>query len=132
MYSVTDVALRGQVVRYIANGLVATAVHYSILRFNLEVLGMPSAGVANAIAAVFGITVSFLGNRYFVFRAAGGTLARQGVLFVLSYGLIALLHGLILYLWTDRAGLNYTVGFLVATVMQVACSFVVNKFMVFR
>lgn len=132
MRNVSDSSTRGQVLRYIVNGLVATAVHYSILRFNLEVVGMPSAGVANAIAAMFGITVSFLGSRYFVFRASSGGLARQGLLFVLSYGLIALLHGLILYLWTDRAGLDYTLGFLVATVMQVACSFVINKFMVFR
>lgn len=122
----------GQVQRYLVNGLVATAVHYSILRFNLEVLGVPSAGLANAIAAIFGIAVSFLGNRYFVFRASSGCIARQGVKFLLSYGLIALLHGLILYLWTDRAGLNYTLGFLIATGMQVACSFVVNKSMVFR
>lgn len=132
MRNVSDSSTRGQVLRYIVNGLVATAVHYSILRFNLKVVGMPSAGVANAIAAMFGITVSFLGSRYFVFRASSGGLARQGLLFVLSYGLIALLHGLILYLWTDRAGLDYTLGFLVATVMQVACSFVINKFMVFR
>jgi putative flippase GtrA len=122
----------GQVLRYIVNGLVATAVHYSILRYNIEVLGVPSAGLANAIAAMFGIAVSFLGSRYFVFRASSGGIARQGVMFLLSYGLIALLHGLILYLWTDRAGLNYTLGFLVATGMQVACSFVVNKFLVFR
>lgn len=128
----SDSSTRGQVLRYIANGLVATAVHYSMLRFNLEVVGMSSAGLANAIAAMFGITASFLGSRYFVFRASSGGLARQGLLFVLSYALIAVLHGLILYLWTDRAGLNYTLGFLIATVMQVACSFVVNKFMVFR
>lgn len=128
----SDSLLGGQVPRYVVNGLVATAVHYSILRFNLEVLGMPWAGLANAIAAMFGIAVSFLGSRYFVFRAASGCIARQGVRFLLSYGLIALMHGLILYLWTDRAGLNYTLGFLIATGMQVACSFVVNKFVVFR
>lgn len=124
--------LRGQVLRYIGNGLVATTVHYLLLRFNIEVVQVPSAGLANAIAAIFGIVVSFLGNRYFVFRAAGKALARQGALFLASYGLIALLHGLILYVWTDRAGLNYTMGFLLATVVQVACSFVINKFLVFR
>lgn len=124
--------LRGQLLRYIVNGLVATAVHYSILRLNLEVLEVPSAGAANAIAAVFGIAVSFLGNRYFVFRSAGAGLARQGMLFAVSYGFIALLHGLILYLWTDVGGFDYNVGFLMATVLQVACSFLINKFMVFR
>ncbi|HHW4681225.1 MAG TPA: GtrA family protein, partial [Xylella taiwanensis] len=63
-------ALRGQVLRYLLNGLFATAVHYTILRFNMEVLDLHLAGLANGIAAVFGITVSFIGNRYFVFRIA--------------------------------------------------------------
>ncbi|WCE05188.1 GtrA family protein [Pseudoxanthomonas sp. JBR18] len=125
-------ALRGQLTRYLINGLVATVVHYSTLRFNLEVLQMRSAGIANALAALFGIAVSFVGSRYYVFRAAEKALVRQGTLFLSFYGLIALVHGLILYIWTDRAGLNYTAGFLVATVMQVCFSFVVNKFMVFK
>ena len=58
----------GQVARYIVNGLFATAVHYGVLTFCLTVLQLPSAGVANLIAAVFGITASFFGSRYFVFR----------------------------------------------------------------
>ncbi|WNL45542.1 GtrA family protein [Dyella sp. BiH032] len=122
----------GQIVRYAINGMVATLVHYSVLRFNIEVMKVPSAGAANALAAIFGITVSFIGSRYFVFKAAQGGLMRQGALFLLTYACIAALHGLILYIWTDRYGLNYSVGFLLATGMQVSCSFVANKFMVFR
>lgn len=125
-------ALGGQLLRYLINGLVATAVHYGVLRFNLEVLHMPLAGVANAIAAVFGIAVSFIGSRYFVFRATEKNVVRQGAVFLAVYGLIAALHGLILYVWTDRMGLNYSLGFLLATGMQMTCSFLINKFMVFR
>ena len=132
MRATTDPALAGQLARYAINGLVATAVHYSVLRFNMEVLGLPSAGVANAIAAVFGILVSFVGNRYFVFKAADAGLVRQGAKFLVSYACIAVLHGLILYAWTDRLGWNYSAGFLVATCVQVASSFLVNRFMVFR
>ncbi len=124
--------LRSQIVRYLINGLVATAVHYGVLRFNMEVLGMQSAGAANGVAAIFGIAVSFLGSRYFVFRAARGGFARQGMLFVATYGFIALLHAGILHLWTDIYALDYSAGFLVATCMQVAFSFVANKFMVFK
>ncbi|UYB51736.1 GtrA family protein [Xanthomonas sp. AM6] len=125
-------ALASEVLRYGLNGVVATLVHYSVLRFNIEVLDFPSVGVANAVAAVFGIGTSFIGSRYFVFRAAQGRVARQGVLFLLVYGVIALLHGSFLYLWTDRYGLDYTIGFILATGMQMAGSFVANKFMVFR
>ena len=46
--------------------------------------------------------------------------------------MIAVGHGLILYLWTDRAGLDYRIGFLVATCFQVACSFFGNKLWVFK
>ena len=125
-------ALGSQLVRYLINGMVATAVHYGVLRFNIEVLHIPLAGVANAIAAVFGIIASFIGSRYFVFRMTDRSIVKQGSLFLLAYAAIAVLHGLILYVWTDRLGLNYTVGFLVATAMQMTCSFLVNKLLVFK
>ncbi|MFT4247503.1 MAG: GtrA family protein [Pseudomonas sp.] len=132
MSAVNEGGLKGQVVRYVVNGLVATVIHYSVLRLNMEVLGMTSAGAANGVAALFGIAVSFLGNRYFVFRAGDGGFARQGRLFLLIYGCIATLHAGILYLWADVYGLDYTLGFVLATGMQVACSFLANKFMVFK
>ncbi|MCO5546291.1 GtrA family protein [Xylella fastidiosa] len=116
-------ALRGQLLRYLLNGLVATAVHYTILRFTLEVLGLHSAGLANGIAAIFGIIVSFIGNRYFVFRIVQVPLAKQALLFILTYFCIALIHTCILYFWTDVYNLNYTLGFLMATAMQVVFSF---------
>ncbi len=125
-------ALGGQLVRYLINGVVATVVHYAVLRFNIEVLHVPYAGLANAIAAVFGIAVSFLGSRYFVFRAVQEGIYRQGALFLLVYGCIAILHGLFLYFWSDRLGFDYSIGFLLATGMQMVISFIANKFMVFR
>lgn len=124
-------ALGGQAVRYVINGLVATAVHYGVLHFNIEVLHIPLAAVANAIAAVFGITVSFLGSRYFVFHGRQ-SLARQGSLFLLIYAAIAVLHALVMYVWADRWGLDYRAGFVLATGMQMAVSFVANKFLVFK
>ena len=96
--------------------------------------GLPPAApaLANAIAAVFGITVSFLGSRYFVFHGRQGSLARQGSLFLLIYAAIAVLHALVMYVWADRWGLDYRAGFVLATGMQMAVSFVANKFLVFK
>jgi putative flippase GtrA len=121
-----------QLARYIVNGLVATAVHYAALQFNLTVLGIPYAGLANLLAAVVGITTSFLGSRYFVFRAQTGSLWHQFAKFGLLYACIALLHGSVLWLWTDVGKLDFRIGFLLATALQVMLSFWGNKALVFR
>lgn len=124
--------LGGQFARYVVNGLAATAIHFLVLKFNLEVIGMASAGVANGVAAIFGITASFIGSRYFVFRGTSGRLFSQGMLFLLVYACIALLHALVMHVWADRLHLDYRIGFVLATFMQMAFSFFANKFMVFR
>lgn len=120
------------VIRYIINGLVATAVHFGVLTFNLHVLGFQSAGLANLIAAVFGILTSFLGSRYFVFRASASPIAGQLLAFSTLYAALALAHGGFLFLWTDLAKLDYRVGFLLATAFQVAVSYLANKTLVFK
>ena len=125
-------ALKGQLCRFVINGVVATAVHYAVLRFNIEVLQIPLASVANAIAAVFGIAVSFVGSRYFVFRGSQGSAAQQGVFFVCVYAAIALLHAMVMYVWADWFGGDYTIGFLLATCLQTVFSFLANKFLVFK
>ncbi|HEY9210410.1 MAG TPA: GtrA family protein [Methylotenera sp.] len=121
-----------ELMRYIINGLVATAVHYGVLTFNLHVLDMPSAGAANLVAAIFGITVSFLGSRYFVFNKTEGAILSQALKFSGLYGAIAVLHGSVLLVWTDWLGFDYRVGFLIATAFQVSLSYVGNKKLVFN
>ncbi|SCK31631.1 Putative flippase GtrA (transmembrane translocase of bactoprenol-linked glucose) [Variovorax sp. HW608] len=117
--------------RFVVNGVAATAIHYGVLSFNLKVLGIPSAGVANFIAAWFGITASFIGSRFFVFRRKEAPLLRQAARFLALYASIACLHGLMLFVWTDTFHLNYTVGFAIATVLQTALSYLGNKLLVF-
>ena len=124
--------LSQQSVRYLINGLVATAVHFAVLTFNLKVLGWGSAGVANMVAAVFGIAASFLGSRYFVFQGSVEPLFKQVYRFIFLYAAIALLHGALMYVWADHYHLNYIAGFVVATGMQVLCSYWGNKRMVFK
>jgi len=118
--------------RYFINGLLATAVHYGVLTLNLQYLDMQSAGLANMLAAVFGITSSFFGNRYFVFRKHQGGLLSQAGSFLLLYAAIACLHGAVLFGWTDVGGLDYRLGFLVATFLQVILSYWGNKRLVFK
>lgn len=124
--------LAQQSVRYLINGLAATAVHFAVLTFNLKVLGWGSAGIANLVAAVFGIAASFLGSRYFVFQSSVEPLLKQVYRFIFLYAAIALLHGALMYMWADYYRLNYITGFVVATGMQVLCSYWGNKRMVFK
>lgn len=123
---------RAEVTRYIVNGVVATLVHYTVLSINLHVLAIPSAGIANGIAATFGIYASFLGSRYFVFRKREDPMMQQAVRFGILYSAIALLHGGVLYFWTDVFRYDYRIGFLIATGLQVVLSYSGNKKMVFR
>ena len=119
-------------IRYIINGLIATFIHYSILNFNILILNIESAGVANFIAAIFGIISSFIGSRYFVYKNHTNTLTSQVFRFLLLYGSIAILHGFVLYIWTDIYSLNYHLGFIVATLLQVSLSYIGNKVLVFK
>jgi len=93
---------------------------------------MQSAGLANFVAAIFGISASFLGNRYYVFKQDQKPITNQAMMFVLIYAAIACLHGLVLYVWTDIHGFNYRIGFVIATVLQVVLSYWGNKTLVFK
>lgn len=121
-----------EVFNYGINGVVATAVHYGVLTFNLQVIEFPSAGMANFIAAAFGISASFLGSRYFVFSTRGESIINQAVKFGGVYGFCAVLHGLVLLVWSDWYFLDYRWGFLIATSIQASLSYLGNKFLVFK
>ncbi|UZF91304.1 GtrA family protein [Bosea sp. NBC_00550] len=117
--------------RFVANGLFATAVHYLALRSLVEFGGVASIGLANGLAAVVGISVSYLGNKMFVFRSAdtvSGTLPK----FLVIYAAVALLHFGFLTLWSDIWHLDYTLGFLLATAASTVLSFLANRYFVFR
>jgi putative flippase GtrA len=121
-----------EVVRYAVNGLVATAVHYCVLQINLTLFGMTSVGLANFVAAFFGIFMSYFGSRYFVFRARRQPILKQLTKFGGLYILSAVLHGLLLYAWSDLQRWDYRVGFLMATAVQFIISFWGNKTLVFN
>lgn len=121
-----------EVGRFIINGLFAAGIHYAVLSFNLRVLEFPSAGLANFVAAWFGIAASFIGSRFFVFRRGEAPLASQAMRFLASYAAIACLHGLLLYVWTDRLHRDYTSGLVIAAVMQAVLSYLGNKLLVFK
>ena len=117
---------------YLINGIAATAVHYAVFTSNIFIFEFASAGIANLIASIFGIITSFLGNRYFVFKNLDRNIFDQGLNFFLLYSVIAAMNGLILYIWSDRIGLSYNLGFVLATALQFILSFYGNKFLIFK
>jgi len=122
---------KAEVIRYIANGLAATAVHFAVLALCMDVLHVPLAGMANAAGSAVGITVSFIGSRHWVYRGHGERWTTQAGRFGLLYACIAVLHALVLFLWSDAAGFDYRAGFLLATALQVALTYWGNKRLVF-
>jgi len=118
--------------RYIINGLIATSVHYGVLKFNIEILNFLSAGLASLTASAFGIASSFLGSRYFVFRKSRESIKFQAIKFSGFYGLIAILHFSVLFVWHDYLGLDFRFGFLIATALQLPISYIANKYIVFK
>ena len=130
--TVASQILSAQVFKYIINGLAATGIHFSVLVFCLEVLHWQTAGFANLVASIFGITASFIGSRYFVFSGSNVTARAQIVRFIVLYAMLAAMHGFVMYLWADVAKLNYVVGFVIATGLQVLSSYFGNKLVVFK
>jgi putative flippase GtrA len=97
----------------------------------IELVGVPSAGLASLVASMFGIAASFIGNRYFVFRSYTTGLRSQAARFVVLYTAIACLHAGLLFVWSDLWGLDYRIGFLLALAIQVVLGFWGNKSLVF-
>ena len=121
-----------EILRYIINGFCATSVHYSVLTINIGFFEFKSVGFANFVAAIVGISTSFLGSRYFVFRVTDESILRQAWKFSGLYGITAIFHALFLWVWSDLQGLDYRPVFLIATVIQVSFSYLGNKYLVFR
>jgi len=117
--------------RYVANGLFATGVNFGVLAFLVEVVAIPSAAISSVVATIFGVSTSFVGSRYFVFRNHTGSLAEQASRFIAIYVGLAALYALLLLVWTDWLGFDYRIGFLIATAIQVIVTYLVNKTLVF-
>ena len=120
-----------EIARYIVNGLVATGAHYLAFLFNLHSVTPNSAGLANFLASFFGISVSFLGSRYFVFKNWRVPILVQFLRFGALYAVIAILSGVTLFIWSDVFFFNKTIGFFIGVILQVCFSYLGSRRLVF-
>jgi putative flippase GtrA len=123
--------IRIEFVRFVINGVVATAVHYAIFALLYFYAGVKLAALANVPAVFAGIAISFVGNRRFVFRSSSPDWEDEAVRFALLYGAIALIHVTILFIGADVLSVDATVTFALATVTQVCCNYIGARAWVF-
>jgi putative flippase GtrA len=121
-----------EVFRYVLNGMAATAFHYLALYSCIEILNFKSIGLANFYASLVGISSSFMGNRYFVFEPTNEKTVSQFFKFISSYSLVALIHGVFLYIWSDILLKNYNYGFAIAVAIQFLLGYYASKRFIFK
>jgi putative flippase GtrA len=124
--------LSRQPVRYLINGVIATCVSFIALNICIHLLHVPSKGVSNFLAAIVGITCSFLGSRNFVFPGSSESVWHQLTRFWILYAVLALMQGAVMFLWSDISHLDYRIGFLIGTFLQMICSYFGGKHWVFK
>jgi putative flippase GtrA len=123
---------RLQMALYAINGAIATIAHYVALYICIERYNLNSAGFANFLASLVGIFVSFMGNRYIVFKNTNQKITRQFFKFSLVYVLIAFMHGGFLYVWSDILSKSYNHGFVIVVIIQFVFGYFASRKFVFQ
>lgn len=124
-------SISGRCFRFLINGLVATLVNYTVLVILIEYTAIKYTGVASFLSAIVGISVSFIGNRLYVFKSSGPVLMEL-IKFKVVYLATALLQALCMTIWSDMLSLNYTTGFILVTLTSVFLSYFSNRSFVFK
>ena len=132
IHNMYSIIFQYQTARYLVNGIIASLIHYFVLLFCLEVLKINSAGLSNFFSSVFGITSSFIGNRYYVFDNYKTSALSQLKKFLPLYYILSIVQGGILYFWSDLLNYNYNIGFAICILFQVIIGFLGGKYFVFN
>lgn len=124
--------LAGEVLRFGLTGAAASAAH--LLAFAALYDGLGAAPVpANALAVLIASSVTYLGQRFWVFRARAGRVGTGQILrFAASLGLVAALHAGVLKLAVAGLGLSPYLGAVLGLVVVPPTSFLINRAWVFR
>lgn len=129
-------AIRSQnkvLLRFFLNGLFATIIHFFILYICINIIGVTFIGLANGVASIFGIIISFAGNKFFVFGNFNiKDILSQMQTYIFFYTLIAFMHASVMYIWSDLLGFTYVFGFIVVIFIQFTAGFYVNKKIIFK
>ena len=118
--------------RFALIGVIATLVHFVVIVLLVEILGLLTPTPSTVIGSIFGITVAYLGNYWFVFRLDDQRHDLYAPRFVVTYLGVMAIHAGMMYLFVDVLYLKYAYGFIVATVFSATTTFLANRLVVFR
>ena len=114
---------------YALVGAIATAVHYGLLAFVVELLRWP-AFIGSGLGAVVGAQVAFFGNRWFTFRHAGHVgrawLKFQGT------AIVGAVVGMVVVGAGVGLGVHYLAAQVIATLLSLMLTFAINRAWTFR
>lgn len=118
-------------IRFIIVGVVATLCHAIVTVALVELTGVKLASVANTAGTITGMTISYLGNRSWTFRASGSHVQHLPK-YLVSYGFVTLLNGLIMYVISDLAGIFYVYPMIALFFLSPVLTFFLNREFIFR
>lgn len=116
--------------KFIVVGVLNTALGYAVIFGFMYLLGV-SPVLSNAAGYLIGLTVSYLLNRNFTFRSAAKSkpeIFRFLLVFLISY--FANLSVLLILI--QNMGMHEGIAQVLAGIVYVATSFLMNKYYVFR
>lgn len=120
-----------EIARFGLVGIIATAVHFSVLTLAVERFSIPPS-TANGVAFLCALSISYLGQSRWVFhiRSRHGTV--QVLRFSISLGIGFLANILVMAYSIRVLSLSYKVGFLISLIVVPLLSFFINKLWVFK
>ncbi len=119
-----------EMVRFGIVGMAATLTHYLALILLVESGGL-RATPATGIAFLLALCVTYLGQSYFVFRAADHGTSRLARFCMVALGGLAA-NSAMMFVVTESLGLSYHIGFVITLMIVPTASFILSKIWVFR
>ena len=120
-----------EIARFGVVGLIATGVHFVTLTMLVEIWQVPPIPISSIVGNAAGISVSFVGNRYFVFQKFGNPISWQAPRFFSLYVFAGFIQFIAMSIFTQVFSLDYRISFLFATFVQILISYIGNKKYVF-
>lgn len=122
MYSWAAKIVRSRFFRFLISGGINTVATLGLYFALLQIMPYQAS---YTIAYLSGIVISYLLNRFFVFKTPRD--ARSIVLFPLVYVAQYCFGMLVLWLWVDQAGLGEAIGSCVVVVSSVPITYILTR-----
>jgi len=119
-----------KIARFLLVGLFNAILGYSLIIVLYTLLNL-NLYLSNFIGYLFGLIISFILNRNFVFKAKGEILA-PFIKFVFSFFISYFLNIFVIYISTEFIKLNYYFSLLIASLIYSISFFISCNYFIFR